>query len=133
MIVWGCHRDTVELKRIGFPKFSYGTHPAGSQRLDPRDQDALTITRFGDFKVGREDVVFADTDGFFLPRVKEPRNFYLQPTPFGKQSGVKQKHYRPARSSVSSFSLTEYLAQRSTDPAYTFHRHLRDIGGIFEE
>jgi 4-hydroxy-4-methyl-2-oxoglutarate aldolase len=36
MILRGCHRDTAELVEIGFPVFSYGTYPAGPQRLDPR-------------------------------------------------------------------------------------------------
>ncbi len=29
MIVWGCHRDTAQLMKIGFPVFSYGAVPAG--------------------------------------------------------------------------------------------------------
>jgi len=36
IIVWGCHRDTAELVRIGFPVFSYGAYPAGPVRVDAR-------------------------------------------------------------------------------------------------
>lgn len=63
IVVWGCHRDTVALRQIGLPVFSYGVCPVGPQRLDRRDPDALCIARFGQSTVTKEDVAFADVDG----------------------------------------------------------------------
>ena len=35
VVIWGLHRDTVELTDIGFPVYSYGVFPSGPLRLDP--------------------------------------------------------------------------------------------------
>jgi 4-hydroxy-4-methyl-2-oxoglutarate aldolase len=68
IVVWGTHRDTPQLRRIGFPVFSYGTCPSGPYRLDERSPDALTSAQFGEFRITRDDVVCADDDGcLFMP------------------------------------------------------------------
>ena len=41
LVVWGLHRDSSELERIGLPAFSYGACPCGPRRLDAPDADAL--------------------------------------------------------------------------------------------
>lgn len=133
MIVWGCHRDTVELKRIGFPIFSYGTHPAGPQRLDPRDQDALTTARFGDFKVGREDVVFADADGVLFAPSQRAEELLSTANIIWQTERRQAEALQAGNKLRQQLQFDEYLAQRSADPAYTFRRHLRDIGGAIEE
>src|SRR5438105_15574822 len=45
LVIWGVHRDTPELREIGFPLFRYGTYTAGPLRLDPQEPEALTSPR----------------------------------------------------------------------------------------
>jgi len=133
LVVWGLHRDTPELRAIGFPVWSYGSYPPGPSRLDAQEDDALTSARFGDHEVTVEDVLFADDDGVLFvgtDRLDEV---------LAAAEGIRRKERDQAariRSGVplrTQTSFDDYLARRAADPSYTFRQHLRDVGGAIEE
>jgi regulator of RNase E activity RraA len=133
VVVWGSHRDTAELVRIGFPVFSYGTCPAGPARLDPRDADALTLARFGSFTVGSSDFVFADEDGAaFVTEADVERVVDLAHAIWRteRRQAERVASGDPLR---AQFRFAEFLSKRSADPSTTFRQHLRSIGGAIEE
>ena len=71
ILVWGCHRDTQEIRALGLPVFSFGAFPSGPRTASERDPDALTSARVGDVVVDAGHVVVADDDGaIFLPADK---------------------------------------------------------------
>jgi len=133
IIVWGTHRDSEELIKIRFQVFSYGAYPAGPQRLDMREDNALQQIRFGDQVVTRDDFVFADDDGVLFVSSQ-----YVDDVITAAQS-IRETERKQAEKIQSGIKLRdqlrfdEYLAKRSTEPGFTFRQHLRNIGGAIEE
>ena len=62
VLIWGAHRDTADLLRIGLPLFSYGSCPAGPIRSEA-DLLAGPGARSAALQVEDGDWVFADADG----------------------------------------------------------------------
>ena len=133
IIVWGTHRDTMELIEIDFPIFSYGSCPAGPQRLDPRDPDALTTAHFSNLELINNDVVFADADGvLFVPYQQVEQVLSMAHDIWEKERRQAQK-IKSGQRLREQLQFDDYLTKRSADVSYTFRQHLRNIGGAIEE
>jgi regulator of RNase E activity RraA len=133
VVVWGAHRDTAELREIGFPVWSYATLPAGPRRLDPRDPDALERARFGDAWVGRDAHVFADADGvLFVPaaRLDEIRAVARR---IYQTERAQADRVRAGETLRAQLGFKAYLERRAADPGYTLRAHLRAHAGAIEE
>jgi 4-hydroxy-4-methyl-2-oxoglutarate aldolase len=133
IVVLGCHRDTEELVRIGFPIFSYGTCSAGPTRLDPRPADALNFARVGGFKVWEEDVVFADNDGVLFTPSKNVDEILSTARSIRETERKQAEAIKAGNKLRDQLRFEEYLKKRESDPSYSFRKHLRDIGGAMEE
>lgn len=133
IVIWGAHRDTAELKEIGFPVFSYGVSPSGPRRLDPRDENALISARFGSFEVDTSDIVFADDDGCLFAPSESLEQLFLTANSIWKTERRQANAIMEGRTLRHQLKFSEYLTRRSGDTTYTFRRHLREMGGAIEE
>ncbi len=133
VVVWGLHRDTRELVEIGVPVFSYGSLPLGPLRVDEREPDALTSARLGPLEVTRDDAVLADDDGVLV--VALDRFDEVLEVAGGILATEREQARRIAAGETlrEQTAFAEYLDRRAEDPAYTFRRHLRRVGGAIEE
>jgi regulator of RNase E activity RraA len=133
IVVWGTHRDTPELKQIGFPVFSYGSCPSGPQRLDSRTKDALRVATFGEFEVTRDDIVFADDDGCVFVESKSIEQILKSARDISATERKQAKQIKAGRTLRQQLRFADYLKKRGANPDHTFRQHLREIGGAIEE
>jgi regulator of RNase E activity RraA len=133
LVVWGLHRDTPELEEIGLPVFSYGAYPPGPVRLDEREAEALASARFGPHTVSREDVVFGDKDGVLFVAADVVETVLKTADGIWRREREQAQRVRAGETLREQMAFDEYLAQRASDPSYTFRKHLRRTGGAIEE
>lgn len=133
IIVWGAHRDTPELRQIGLPILSYGSCPSGPQRLDPRSNDALSLARFGNLRIRKTDVAFADADGCIFVPLESASALLAAGRAIWQKERAQAEAVKKGNTLRQQLGFDDYLAQRRADPNYTFRQHLRKLGGAIEE
>jgi regulator of RNase E activity RraA len=133
LVVWGAHRDTMELRQISFPVWSYGVCPSGPRRLDSRDEDALRSARFGNFEVTRDDLVFADDDGCVFVAGDRIDELLANALAIWRKEREQAERITAGDTLYQQLKFKEYLTKRSIDPTFTFRQHLRGVGGEIEE
>lgn len=133
MIIWGCHRDTAELVKIGFPVFSYGRCSTGPQRLDPREPEALVSARFGPHLVTTNDFVFADEDGVLFVQAANVDAIATAAEKIWEKERTQAEAIQNGLTLSKQLQFDDYLEKKNENPSYTFRDHLRKIGGAIEE
>ena len=129
MIVWGCHRDTRELRELAFPVFSIGACSAGPQRLDKRDDESATIDGL---PVSRGDLIVADDDGVLLVDGAQAEAVLDAAEQIVRTERAQADRVRAGESLHVQFRWDDYVERRAVDQGWTLRDHLRTLGGAIE-
>ncbi len=133
VVVWGAHRDTDELLSIGFPVYTYGTHPSGPHHVIPHGPEAMDSARFGEHLITRQDFVFADTDGVVFASADRLNDLIEVAL---KIQAIERKQAQDLMQGTTlheQFRFSEYLEKRRADSSYTFRQHVRSLGLAIEQ
>ena len=133
LVIHGCHRDTEELVRIGFPVFSSGSLPAGPARLDPNGPHDLDSAQWEGFAVDKTDAVFGDADGVVFVPLKDVAEVLRMARSIWETERKQAEAIRSGKRLSEQLDFEGYLEKRARDASYTFRKHLRDRGGAIEE
>jgi len=133
VVIWGLHRDTVDIRAIGLPVFSMGSIPTGPLNHGVRPPDALDSATVGEWLVSGDDLVVADDDGvLFVPVARAEEVFDIAEGIRDTERGQAER-MRDGVSLRAQVRFGEYLSDRSRNPALTFREHLRAVRGAIEE
>lgn len=137
MVIWGLHRDTVELRRIGLPVFSLGRIPTGPLdaahvRRGERSPQSTRPSQLGEWTVDDGDVVFGDDDGVLVVPADRLDEVLDHAERIRDTEVAQAERIRGGRSLRDQVHLKDYLERRAQDPDLTFRRHLREVGGEIE-
>jgi 4-hydroxy-4-methyl-2-oxoglutarate aldolase len=129
VVVWGLHRDTADLLRIGLPLLSLGALPTGPLPQHVHRDRAVSV---GEWPVERGDLVVADDDGVVLVEAAYADVVLSAARGIRDTERAQAQRIEGGESLRWQLRFADYLAKRAEDPTWTFRQHLREVGGEIE-
>ena len=133
LLVWGCHRDTAELLRIGLPIYSYGRHPSGPQKLEQAEPNSIGAANLGGTAIDTNDFVFIDADGALFVHSDHISDVLATAKQIYDVESKQAQLVRDGQNLHSQLLFDDFIKKRDTEPSYTLRQHLRGLAKSIEE
>lgn len=133
VVIWGLHRDTVDIRKIDLPVFSLGSIPTGPLSVSARPDGALESAVVGDWTVSHADLVFGDDDGVLFIPADRADDVLDRAEAIRDTERLQADRIRAGESLREQVRFADFLAERAKTPSLTFREHLRTVGGAIEE
>ncbi|TDI38019.1 MAG: RraA family protein [Acidobacteria bacterium] len=131
VVIWGRHRDSVEVEEIGVPLFSYGTYPLGMQRTFPPVEEPFALCRFDEVNVERGDFVFADDDGVLFVPKDHIESVMDTAEEIQSAERAQVEKIRAGTSLREQLQFDRYLREKKNNPTLTLGAYMKKIGRHF--
>lgn len=130
-VIWGLHRDTLQLQEIGLPVHSLGALPFGPRRV-PIAGRAMSVAILDGVVVNGDDFVVGDDDGILIFSAERKDELFLQAWEIHGNESAQAVKMRGGRNLRQQLEFTEYKKRQAVDPDYTLRQHLVERGNSIE-
>jgi regulator of RNase E activity RraA len=133
VVIWGLHRDTADIRKIGLPVFSLGSLSTGPLSVAARPDGALESAVVGEWTVTNADLVFGDVVGVLFVPADRADEVLTRAESIRDTERRQADRIRAGESLRDQVRFADFLAARAKAPSLTFREHLRLVGGAIEE
>ena len=131
LVVWGRHRDTAELRRIGLPVHSLGAHPTGPRRVPPAGQ-AMRVALLDGVPVPPGAMIVGDDDGLLVVPAADAERVLALALEIQSTEAAQARRMAAGESLRQQLDFAAYRRRQAEEPGYSLRRHLAERGGAIE-
>jgi 4-hydroxy-4-methyl-2-oxoglutarate aldolase len=132
IVIWGLHRDTAQVRRIGLPVHSLGAYPFGPRRI-PSAGRAMHTASLDGALVLAGDLVIADDDGVLFLGPERRDEIIATAQAIQTTEHAQVERMRADVSLREQLDFGAYRERQAADATLTLRRYLQERGNAIEK